>query len=558
MNDALDIRMVNSNSVVYAEQIYKNGNAIRSRAGIPKGLIVDFYCPECRSPVFLKSRTGAVPWFEHEHLDKENRTAIQLACSRYTNCDKREYEPIDTYKISGAIPIYLLGKSDHFKLRVYFPQLSAQTINKLVESNAKVHLSQNNILHYVFSAQNVNYFDIATYTENEFYVQIKDSKGNLLKDVPEEVKRKWACGITAINASRDIFHSWKDGGMRVAKGGFIYVGTSYRILKSITEWSNDKKFDDIEIKKIGEVNFKNIASMYVCELTPLEVTTKSLQYFAQRGYLLKHRNDELIPLWPPAVSKGRELIYKDNAALLLHRTSKGNINNQKVFTLEGNKIIQIQSDKLDTVNDTSEIVQVNVGFPKPVMLGGELTPMLYDIHKDENAMCCEARGLELKVEDINACEVGTSFEELPFEGKLYIKSNLPFFAYVKRGNFVTFSNFNSGYIEGIKNDVEVFVDCSSWGKYCYSIQRKYHKQYTISWDSVYRQLLLCHGQTIMANKRLLNLVNDIMKSSDRNAGILFKLLNKWISTNSVPISAQTVLNELEKDLIEGSEYHGIK
>lgn len=558
MNDALDIRIVNSNSVVYAEQIYKKGNAIRSRAGIPKGLIVDFYCPECRSPVFLKTRTGAVPWFEHEHLDKGNRTAIQLACSRYTNCDKREYKPVDTYKISGAIPIYLLGKREHFKLRVYFPELSNQTLKKLVESNAKVHLSQNNTLQYVFTAQNVNYFDIASYTKYGFEVQIKDPEGNLLKDVPEEAKRKWACGISAINASRDIFHSWNDGGMRVAKGGFVYVGTSYRILKIRAEWNYDKKIDGVEVKKIGEVIINNRAPIDVYELTPIEVTTESLQYFAKRGYLLKHRQDEIIPLWPPAVSKGRELIYKDDMALLLHRTSRGNINNQKVFTIEGNKIIQLQPYRLDKVNDTSEIVRVNVGFSKPVMLGGELTPMFYDIHKDENAMCCEARGLELKVEDINACTVDASFKELPLEGKLYIKSNLPFFAYVKRGNFITFSSFNSGYIDGVKNDVEVFVDCGSWGKYCYSMQRKYHKQYTISWDSVYRQLLLCHGQTIMVNKRVLNLVNAIMKSSDNDTGILLVLLNRWISTNSVPISAQTVLYELEKDLIEGSEHHGIK
>lgn len=558
MNDALDIRIVNSNNVVYAEEIYKKGNAIQSRAGIPKGLIVDFYCPECHSPVFLKTRTGAVPWFEHEHLDKENRTAIQLACSRYKNADKREYKPVDTYKISGAIPIYLLGKSDLFKFRVYFPQLSDQSLKQLVESNAKVHLSQNNTLEYVFSAQNINYFDIATYTKYRFEVQIKDSKGNVLRNVPEEVKNKWVCGISAINVSRDIFHSWNDGGMRVAKGGFIYIGTSYRILKSRTEWNYDKKINEIEIKKIGEVNFKNISSIDVYELTPIEVTTKSLQYFAKRGYVLKHRNDEIIPLWPPAVSKGRELIYKDNTALLLHKISSGNINNQKVFTLEGNKIIQIQPYRLDNINDTSEIVQVNVGFSKPVMLGGELTPMLYDIHKDENIMSCEARGLELKVEDKNACAVCTSFKELPIEGKLYIKSNLPFVAYVKRGTFITFSSFNSGYIEGVKNDVEVSVDCGPWGKYCYSMQRDNNKQYSINWDYIYRQLLLCHGQTIIANKRILNLVNAIMKSSDRNARILFVLLNKWISTNSVPISAQIVLYELEKDLIEGSEYHGIK
>ncbi|ACV62403.1 helicase domain protein [Desulfofarcimen acetoxidans DSM 771] len=498
MNDALDI---NSNSVVYAEQIYKKCNTIRSRVGIPKGVIVDFYCPECRSPVFLKTRAGASPWFEHEHLDKENRTAIHLACSRYTNADKREYKPVDTYRISGAIPIYLLGKSDLFKLRVYFPQLSDQSMKMLVESNAKVCLFQNNSLHYVFSSQNVNYIDIATYTKHGFEVQIKDSNGDVLRDVPEEVKRKWVCGISAIDVSRDIFHFWNDGGMRVSTGGFIYVGTSYRILKSRTDWNYDKENNAIEIKKVGEVNFKNLASIDVYELTPIEVTTESLQYFAKRGYLLKHRNDEIIPLWPPAVSKGRDLIYKDKTSLFLHKTSRGNIKDQKLFTLEGNKIIQIQS-RILKINDVSEIVQINVGFSKPIMLGGELTPMLYDIHQDENAMCCEARGLELKVEDKNACAVATSYKELPIEGKFYIKSNLPFVTYFKRGNFVIYSSFNSGYIEGVKFDVEVFVDCGSWGKYCYSMQKKNYKQGTINWDSVYRRLLLCHGQTIMANKQL--------------------------------------------------------
>ena len=261
MKDALDIRMVNSNSCVSAEQIYNEGNAIQSRVGIPKGLIVDFYCPECRSPVFLKTRAGASPWFEHEHLDKENRTAIHLACSRYTNDDKREYKPVDTYKISGAIPIYLLGKSDLFRLRVYFPQLSDQSMKILEESNAKVYILQNNTVQDVFRAQNVNYIDISTYTKHGFEVQIKYSNGDLLRNVPEEVKRKWVCGISAIDVSRDIFHSWNDGGMRVATGGFIYVGTSYRILKRRTDWNYDRENDGVEIEKVGEVNFKNLASL---------------------------------------------------------------------------------------------------------------------------------------------------------------------------------------------------------------------------------------------------------------------------------------------------------
>jgi len=322
MNDARDIRITDNNDIVFAKDVYEKGNFRKGRVGIPLGEIVDFYCPECRSPVFLKTCRGKRPWFEHEHSPE--KTEIQRACSRYTNADKRNYDPKDCYAIVGSIPLYLMGEKDNFKLRAYFPHLPIHILDELESINAKICVLYKNSICAKYSARNVNYFDIDVYSGDNFSVEIYDKFGTKLANIPEEVKRKWACGIQGIDRDKDIFHSWKNGGIRVAKKGIVYIGTTYRILHFEPAFES---IDGIEVKRVGEICDDNAGTVNVYEITPIHSTAVVRKFFSQRGYILKVRKDEIIPLWPPAIARGRDLIYEGDYALLLHKTQGQSINN---------------------------------------------------------------------------------------------------------------------------------------------------------------------------------------------------------------------------------------
>jgi hypothetical protein len=548
MRDAVDIRITTGDNVVYASQAYLDSNNLKSRVGIPKGQIVDFYCPECHSPVFLKKRKGAEPWFEHEHLPRNVRDDMQLKCSRYTNSDRKKYQPIDTYRVSGAIPLYLLGKTGIFKLRAYFPQLSSQSMERLMKKNARVVIRQKGYIRE-YKAQYLNFCDIDTYTEAKFNVAIKDINGKTITDLPEEVKRKWCCGICAIDESRDIFHSWKDGGMRVAKGGFVYIGTTYRVLKRDTYWKKGYDIKGIKSKKVGEVHFKNTTFLNVYELMPTELTDDTIMFFAKCGYILKNRSDEIIPLWPPAIYKGNQLIYKDNDALFFHKTHGQNINKHKVYILEGNRVEEVLPYNLNKINETSEIVKINVGVSKPIMLDGKLTPMYYDILKDEKDFNFEPIPLKLKITDKNQQPISHYSEKPPLDGKIYIKTNLPSMTYLKIGNFILFSSFSSEHLKGVKLGLDVIIDCGAWGRYCFSFKKPGDTSYEIEWESFYKKILLCKGKRVEVNsRRMLRLMDAIEKNKDNNSIPFLLLSKKWVLKDRIPISAKHILVELEKDL----------
>lgn len=537
MDDACDIRIAGNNRIL-AKEVSKNGNEKRGY----------FYCPECNSPVFLTYK-GIYHRiiFEHEHSNIAEKTEIQKKCSRYTNKeDKQVYEPIDSYKIADAIPLYLAGSKNFFSLKAYFPPISFQTRQILQNKNARVYISQKKSETICLTVEDVLDYPIKMACKEALIVEIRDRDGNPIANIPEEVKRKWLCGISGLQWEKDVFRSWKDGGMRVAKKGVIYIGTTYRILRRNYSFLQEISISGVKVNNVGELCLDEQFIVY--EITPTVVTDKSIQFFQERGYILQERTDEIFPIWPPAAAFGRDWIYRDNKALFLHRTSLLNEKMNRVYSLENNRIQEIPKDRRMKVNDKMEILQVSLSadISQPIMLGGELTPMLYDVQQNPAIFF---RKTLLKEENIydkshqRISDIATN--KIPQGGSITIETNLPVRIRVQRGQYVLFSNYKTGYVDFLQYEVDLYVDYGAWGRDKYSFR---NTRRLVGRTGYYQQLLFCRGKSIVMNCRVERIIHHLQRRLHGENKQLYAQIQQWMFTRSLPSSALPILLELDHAL----------
>lgn len=553
MDDACDIRKTRGNNRVWAAKIFKSEFCKIGRKGIPHGKIVDFYCPECHSPVALRKNSGSKPYFEHEHSPVAKKTEIQKKCPRYTNkADKQQYTPIDSYKIADAIPLYLSGRNGTFNLIAYFPPISLQAREILQSQNALIFISQRDHKNiFRIRIEDALNYPIDVYCKENLKVEIHDKDGNPIANIPEEVKRKWLCGISGLHCEKDIFHAWRDGGMRVAKRGFIYIGTTYRILRRNYPFLQEMNIPGVKkFKKIGELCL-NQEQFIVYEITPTDVTDETIRFFRERDYILKERADEIVPLWPPAAAFGRDLVYSEDKAFFLHKTSVPEGRLEKVFLLQNDRIQDVREERQFKVNNRMEVLQVDLAadISKPIMLGGELTPMWYDVQQNAAIFSREAILKTVNVYDENHREIpDLATDKIPLGGVVTIEANLPVKIRVQKGPYILFSNYKSGYVDRLQYGVDLKIDYGAWGLETYSFRQDTRSVTDIEF---YQRLLFCKGKSISMNYRLSRIINQLQSRFHGENKQLHILLRQWMLTGGMPVSALPILTELEHALQQG-------
>lgn len=497
-----------------------------------------YKCPECLEIVNV--RKGYINTHSFAHPPIPDRTPMQRMCSFYTGdayYSKITNKTDKMYIANGGIPLYLANENEKFELRAYFPAITENSLSILRKSNIKICVNYNassDIDKAEYSVNNLNYYKVDIIKP---WIDVKCNPPISL----QEVERKWLWGIRGIDVEKDIYHSNKDGGYRVVLKATISVGKTYRIMFE----SNPPVIHGCEFNKIGVIRLRKgyFKSEFILNIFSLKINayTEEVRRFVEsKGYKLLDSISELIPVWPPAVFEGKDLKYDQSNAFFLHidKTNKENVfysisnySKQRVDNNSKSKIISIPTDnKTLTVSDLSDGSIENIKFNiKSVnsLLNKPLIKLLTTI----------------KDSDGNSFNFLNNKIKPPKDGKLSVNSNLPFTAIISNDNYIVASS-NIGF-EKVRFFDELTLDSKAFGsaKYEYEDISKNKKTDTLDYEQIYSYLYKCTAPTINATTGDIELLYLLGKNIGLKEQQLYRLIEYWIKTDKIPLSA---IEELKK------------
>lgn len=281
-----------------------------------------YICPYCFEDINVRKCTDRDDYFAHKSI--HNRTPQQMLCPGYTGGEGRiETDSDKICVINGGVPLHLVAKNNEYELIAVFPPLSLASLNKLTSWNTMVEIT-NDGQKEVFSAFNLHRYRVKT-TNDWIKVKCTNMQGYL-----DEVKKKWEWGIRGLAFDDDFFIADFRGGCRVAQHSNIVVGKEYLF---VHRYGSVSGHEGISFKKAGQLTFRNMSisrSYDVYSLVVNEVTDDAIAYIQSKGYQLIEKSDEIVPLWPPTIMEGKELIYPKNTkdAYFYHKRES----NQKIFS----------------------------------------------------------------------------------------------------------------------------------------------------------------------------------------------------------------------------------
>lgn len=288
-----------------------------------------YTCYYCKEKIHVRKGDKKSPYFAHMPI--HNRTPQQMACEGYKGHGasagyiKNEGDKI--YIFNGGVPVHLVEYTKgKYELIAMFPPLSNESMKKISEWDAKIRITGDG-RDQVFSAWNLRRYKIKT-TNSWIYTKSQDFKYEI-----DEVKRKWLWGIKGIAFDEDLFRSDSTGAIRVASMGTVSVGKEYLFIHRCGVLNNRPglTFRKKGVFTLADSFYSREYDVYSVVVT--KVTEDSISFIQRKGYNLIEKSDDLIPMWPPAVIEGKELIYNtgDDTAYLYHKK----VSNQQVFQWRG-------------------------------------------------------------------------------------------------------------------------------------------------------------------------------------------------------------------------------
>lgn len=518
-------------SIEYA--LDEKGNKVLAKDAI-KGL--EYSCPYCQEE--LNVCQGSIKDAYFDHKNKSDRTPLERICPGYKG---NEYyvkitNPIDKIYIqNGGIPLYLAGANSKFEIRAYFPILSKNEMEELKKNNAKICVNYDapsGIEKAEYSVNNINYFKIVTLKS---WVNI----GCIPKlDLPE-MKRKWLWGIRGIDLKNDIYHSNKDGGYRVAIKSNIYLGKEYRMLFEIVPPNiNGVDFENIGIVWLKKNNFEPAKSFDVYSFFINSYTEESRSFIESKGYQLLKSKSELIPLWPPAVFEGKDLKFKNSKAFFLHNINKANTEVVKVLEINNKQEIYTDNSKIITIATENKTLIVSSSNNNGIIK--------YHIKKVNRFVSKKQIKLDIDITDSrgNKFDFFNNRIKPPRDERLDIKSNLPFRAIISNGNYV--KNSSTVCFEKINYLDELIIDNKAFGvmKYKYKKSQNEMILHENNFEEICSYLYRCTSPMVNATTKEMDLLYLIGKKTGKNNNQLYRLIEYWVKTNKIPISAKDQLNKL--------------
>lgn len=159
----------------------------------------------------------------------------------------------------------------------------------------------------------------------------------------------------------------------------------------------------------------------------------------------------------------------------------------------------------------------------------------------------------IKIKDTNNIEM--NFDEknlkLPKDRKLYIESNIPFCATVNNKNYIISSS--STCFENIDYLVDLKINSRAFGTKSYKYKREKPQirvKSNLDWELEYTRLYRCTAPITKANNQHFQLLYLLSQNINEKNIQLYRLLETWIKTNSIPVSAINHLDRIFKSLEE--------
>lgn len=502
-----------------------------------------YICPYCFDEIYVRKCCDRKDYFAHKAIS--NRTPEQMICPGYTGegTHHRIEGKVDrVYIANGGLPLYLCEyMKEKYQLNAYFPPLSRDNMDLLKSWDTKIEVMENNQKEE-YSAINIKYYRLKTNAE---WIKIKCK--NMKHPIPE-VQQKWEWGIRGLNCERDIFHSNYGGGYRVAPHSNIVAGKEYLI---INRHGLPPNLKGITFSWKGSVRFNNLYSSWeydVYAIVVKEITDASIAYIHIKGYQLIEQSDEIIPMWPPAVIEGKELIYRkaNNKAYLYHNTRS----EQRLFNMSNNGLSSIaeNSNIFEASTNNNTILLSNYHFNS---LSNEIKFMLTQTrHNFENKNIITPRITWTDDNGVSS-RILTDAIDLLRQRKVFIDSDVDFVACILSGIYVEKST--KRVLEDIRRAKKVIISMEPFGVIIIegeeSEKKERENKSNIDIDSFITELYRCNSARIPINKDFYH----VYKFAENNSAQLFRILESWAVKNEMPYSAASYLYKI-REVLKDEQY----
>lgn len=491
-----------------------------------------YICPICHKGLDIRREKN--PFFAHKRIS--NRTLEERACPWYkgngTN-DKIEGEVDRVYIYNGGIPLYLnLMKKGRYELKAHFPPLRQSNMHKMEEWGVKVCIKEDGFDEIIHNIQNVKYHQVKT-----LGARIRVNCIHMKQSI-SEVSQKWEWGIRGLNIYKDIFHSNYCGGYRVALNSNISVDKKYLI---VSEKGSRLSIEGIDFKKTGILNlrkFGQICEFQIYSMRVRSITEETIKYIQKKGYKLIEQSDELIPMWPPAVIEGKELIYRKNSdnAYLYHK----NISGQKLFFIdsgirnisENGEIITVDSDNKTLLLSDYKFNCFSTSEIRYILTRSRDNFKNYKLFEPK-VMCNDGN------DKYNVLKVNNS--DIFKAKKIFFDADFPIKIDVLKGYYLEFSSKRR--LESIKRNRKLIIDLGAFGKkWIENNNSELLVDTDIDLNSIVEILYNCNSAFIPLPRNYLKYL-DYAK---QNSIDLYKIMFKWKMNKKMPYKAITVLQNIKE------------
>lgn len=502
-----------------------------------------YKCYYCKEDIIVRKGDKRIAYFAHAPIS--NRTPQQMACEGYKGHGAGEsYIDNDEDRIcifNGGVPLHLIETmTGRFELVAMFPPLSEKSMRTVIDLNAKVRVTHDG-REQVYSAWNFRRYRVQTSSK---WIYVKPEN---FKPFNEEIKRKWFWGFRGLDFDNDLFRADSNGGVRVGQLANICVGREYLF---INLWTKEPKGRGLRFKKKGVFSFPNLLHRReydVYSVTVTEVTDDSIAFIQKKGYQLIEKSDDLIPMWPPAVTEGKELVFHDNdrEAYLYHKTESS----QQVFVwgeyspqriVEEDNVFKCSTNNMTLLlSDYSfDALAKEVRF----VLTHNRDHFIRDRHFEYIANILTDSG---KVLNISPDVLNESFMS-----PLLMESNYKTVALSFRNNYVIRST--SKRIDELSKDCSLYFGYEPFGSICIVRSEEVEEDKPEKTNTVIKAdyaelifiLLHCGGATTVIPPRF----DEWITYAENHSAELAKILMRWKYQNRVPIKALLILRDMEEHL----------
>lgn len=493
-----------------------------------------YMCPYCYEQIHVRKKGTSNREDYFAHNKQSDRTPEKRICPGYTGDSyNKKIENINDkiYISNGGLPLYLLKiQEGRYKLEARFPPLSYKTSKLLKEWDLSVIIKEGDYKPVKYSAVNIRPYPVKSAVK---WIEVKFD--NKLCDI-DELNEKWGWGIRGISLDSDFFHSNNYGGFRLSQHSNVILGKEYLY---ISEWKLLPNVEGVIFDRKGKIILSekeyNINSIIVNQ-----ITDESIGFIQMKGYQLIEENDEIIPIWPPAVIEGKEIIYQynDEEAYLY----KNYVSNQEVYSVTKNGLVDVNINnqilKTYTLDNTILLSDYNFN-----LLSNEISYML--TRERKNFLEKEIMKAEATYKTFHSDR--KDFKDFSidlFKNKeLYFESNLPMEIIVGKDNYIDYSS--KQFIEGSKTYNKISLNLFAFGVIGHRIKKECKSSINVGeLDFLAKKLYRCKSPVISFRKDYLKIL-DYMKT--KHEGI-YKILLQWSIRGKIPYIACKYLDNITREI----------